>query len=216
MSDSETILRIFQPEEPILIEDISNMFPERSRYWVDNTLKAMIASGQMKRFSTGVYYIPERGSLLNDCISAERVIEKKYIKDDDDVYGYFSGPSLLYAMNIIDRKPDRITIVSNKEKSRGRMVMVGNQRLYISKAPTKVDRYNYLTLKLLEAIKLTVNSDNESAKQRIYEYSRVNRIKISEVSKYCKHFPDSVSKTILSSRLLQLLIHNEKRNLNGW
>ena len=211
MTEADMILKQFHPNEPILVEDIIKMFPDHSRYWIDNTLKAMVASRRLSRFAIGVYYIPKYDILADNRISVDKVVTKKYIKHDDDVYGYYSGMSLLYKMGIIKKKPQTITVVSNREKSRGRTITIHNQDIYISKSPIHVTRTNHTVLQFLEALRVTSKSDDETAFPIIYEYTRVNRITISDVSRYCVNFPDAVSKRILSGKLLKLLMHNENQ-----
>ena len=131
MTEADMILKQFHPNEPILVEDIIKMFPDHSRYWIDNTLKAMLASRRLSRFATGVYYIPKYDIFVDNRISVDKVVTKKYIKHEDDVYGYYSGMTLLYEIGIIANKPQTITVVSNKEKSRGRTITIHDQEIYV-------------------------------------------------------------------------------------
>ena len=87
MTEANMILKQFHPNEPILVEDIIKMFPDHSRYWVDNTLKSMVASRLLSQFATGVYYIPKYDIFADNRISVDKVVTKKYIQFDDDVYG---------------------------------------------------------------------------------------------------------------------------------
>lgn len=209
MSEAERILQEFKPNEPILFEEILNIFPNHSRQWVYNTLKSLISSRRLERFATGVYFIQKYDIFLANRISVDKVVAKKYIEHNDDVFGYYSGLSLLYRMGIVTNKPQTITVVSNNEKSRGRTITIHNQDIYISKSPVHVTRVNHTVLQFLEALKITIKSDDETAFAIIYEYARANRISISDVSRYCVYFSDTVSKKILSGKLLKLLIYNE-------
>ena len=111
MAEAEKMLEKFRPNEPILFEEVLNIFPNRSRQWVYNTLKSLISSRRLVRFATGVYYIPKYDIFVNNRISVDKVAIKKYIQCDDDVYGYYSGMTLLYEMGIIKKKPQTITVV---------------------------------------------------------------------------------------------------------
>lgn len=213
MSAIEKILEKFKPNEPILFEEILNMFPNHSRQWVYNTLKSLISLRRLSRFATGVYYISKYDIIFDNRISVEKVVTKKYIQRDDDVFGYYSGMSLLFEMGIIAKKPQTITVVSNYEKSRGRKITMHDQDIYISKSPVHVTGTNHTVLQFLEALKITSKSDDEATFSIIYEYARVNRITISDVSRYCVYFPDAVSKQVLSGKLLKLLMHNENQRL---
>lgn len=211
MSAIEKILEKFKPNEPILFEEILNMFPNHSRQWVYNTLKSLISLRRLSRFATGVYYIPKYDIIFDNRISVDKVVTKKYIQRNDDVLGYYSGMSLLYEMGIIAKKPQTITVVSNNEKSRGRTVTIHDQEIYVSKSPVHVTGTNHTVLQFLEALKITGKSKDKTAFFIIYEYARVKRITISDVSRYCVYFPDAVSKRILSGKLLKLLMYSENR-----
>ena len=211
MAETEKILQKFRPNEPILFEEVLNVFPNHSRQWVYNTLKSLISSRRLVRFATGVYYIPKYEIFVNNRISVDKVAIKKYIQRDDDVYGYYSGMTLLYEMGIIKKKPQTITVVSNREKSRGRTITIHTQEIYVSKSPVYVTQTNHTVLQILEALRVTNKSDDETVFPIIYEYARVNRITISDVSRYCVYFPDAVSKQILSGKLLNLLMYNENQ-----
>ena len=213
MTEADMILKQFHPNEPILVEDIIKMFPDHSRYWIDNTLKAMLASRRLSRFATGVYYIPKYDIFVDNRISVDKVVTKKYIQCNDDVYGYYSGMTLLYEMGIIEKKPQTIAVVSNKAKSRGRTIIIHNQEVYVSKSPVHVTRTNHTVLQFLEALKITNKSDDETVFAIIYEFARTNWITISDVSRYCVYYPDAVSKQILSGKLLKLLMYNENKKL---
>lgn len=176
MSDYNKIQKSFQPNEPILIEDMIKLFPDRSRYWVDNTLKALVSSRQLLRFSTGVYYIPGKDVVAGNHVSVEKVATRKYITDGDSVYGYYSGSSLRHVLGIIDKKPNTITVVTNNESSRGRNVTINGQKIHVARAPVQVTRKNHLTLQMLEAIKLTDKTADKTTMGMIYEFARVSKI----------------------------------------
>lgn len=70
----------FNTDEPILIEDIEKMYPQRSRPWIDKAIKTLVGSKQLKRFSTGVYYIPRKTVLGDSVLNPRKVITKNIFK----------------------------------------------------------------------------------------------------------------------------------------
>jgi hypothetical protein len=52
-------------------------------------------TNQIKRFSTGVYYILRKTVLGESVLDPRKVITRKYIANNDDVYGYFGGTTFL-------------------------------------------------------------------------------------------------------------------------
>lgn len=199
----------FTPDEPILVEDIIRMFPDRSRQWVDNTLSNMTASKQLIRYSTGVYFIPSTTGRGYSRLNPYKVIEKKYIKDENSVYGYYGGEWLLWKMGIVPRHSEVMTIVSNHERSRGRRVKVGKVDLYVSKAPTEINKENQWVLQLLEVIRLVdVNELPDMERNQLVNFILDHKITITDVRQYCEYFPDVVSKRILTGYVFDFLHSN--------
>ena len=80
----------YKENQPILSSalNIPGVTPTNLR----QSLKNLTDKGKLKRFDSGVYFIP-RKSLLKDgtTISADKVIEAKYIKNNNGVCGYYTG-----------------------------------------------------------------------------------------------------------------------------
>jgi predicted transcriptional regulator of viral defense system len=196
----------FNADEPILVEDIESMFSERSRPWIDKSIKTMIDSNQIKRFSTGVYYIPRKTVLGDSILDPRKVITRKYIANNDDVYGYFGGTTLLNHCGLTTQVPNTITIVTNNESTRGRRISIGNQKVYLTKPTVNINNDNSSILQFFELIKL-VDFDklDEIELDNLKKYIDDNNITLSMVSKYCSSFPDSVSRKILGGPLIAKL-----------
>ncbi len=193
----------FGYDEPIFASDIESMFPERSRPWIDKTIKAMIDKKLIRRFSTGVYYIPRKTLFGDSLLNPQKVISKKYLRNGLETYGYISGTALLNSLGLTTQVPNMITVVSNNESSRGRKVAVGNQSLYVIKSSTQVTSDNCAALKLLEAIRLIdLNDIDEIGRCNLEKYIEDNSITLEMVSKYCSFFPDYVSKRVLGGSLI--------------
>lgn len=206
MTIYETILNSFNPDEPILVEDIENLFPNKSRPWIDKTIKTMIDQKMIKRFSMGVYYIPRKTIFGDSILNTNKIISKKYLSNQEDVYGYMSGISLLNTLGLTTQVPNQMTIVTNNESSRGRRTTIGKQELYLIKAPTKITKHNFAVLQLLEAIKLIdLNELDELENRNLIDYIKTNAITLKDISQYCVFFPDFVSKRILGGNLIGIL-----------
>lgn len=206
MTTNEMIAGRFKTDEPILVDDIIKMFPNRSRQWVDKALKTMVDTKTLKRYTTGVYYIPRKTLFGDSLLDPDRVVTKKYIESAGEVYGYVSGTALLNSLGLTTQVPNIITIITNNEKSRGRKVRIGKQEVYLIKSPTKISKKNSAVLQLLEAVKLAdLNDLDEMENKNLENYIKKNKITLAEVSKYCVFFPDVVSKKILGGKLIGIL-----------
>lgn len=196
----------FNTDEPILIEDIEKMYPQRSRPWIDKAIKTLVDSKQLKRFSTGVYYIPRKTVLGDSVLNPRKVIAKKYIQNSQDIYGYLGGTSLLNSFGLTTQVPNVITVISNNESTRGRKVEVGSQSVYLCKPPTKITKSNFKTLQFCELIRLIDLDKLDSIEiKNLENYIKENNISLSSISKYCSVFPDSVARKILGGPLIEKL-----------
>ena len=80
---------------PIFIDEIRLMFNNDSKIRVAQLIQESIASGKLARFENGIYYIPAKTIFGISTLSTIKVIEKKYIKQDEEVYGFYSGITFL-------------------------------------------------------------------------------------------------------------------------
>lgn len=201
----EVFAENFSCDEPIFIEDIERLFPDRSRPWIDKAIRTLVNQKKIKRYATGIYYIPRKTLFGDSILSADKVIEKKYLSNDDDVYGYVAGVTLLNSIGLTTQVSNSISIVTNNESSRGRKTTVGTQNVYLIKAPTKITKNNYAVLQLLEAIKLIdLNDLDEIENNNLIHFITSNAITLKDISEYCNYFPDFVSKKILGGNLIGL------------
>lgn len=193
----------FDYDEPIFVSDIEAVFPERSRPWIDKTIKTLLDKNQFKRFSTGVYYIPRKTLFGDSLLNPQKVVVKKYIENGSEIYGYISGTALLNILGLTTQVPNIITVVSNNESSRGRMITLGNQSVYVMKSTAKITKENCSTLQFLEVIKtIDLNSLDEIEFYNLEKYIDDNNITLEKISKYCSFFPDYVSKRVLGGCLI--------------
>lgn len=206
MNIYEDLKKSFNPDEPIFIDDIEKMYPDKSRPWIDKAIKLMVDKNQISRFSTGIYYIPRQTILGPSFLNPQKVIAKKYLKDEDQTVGFFGGLSLLNMFGLTTQVPNTITVITNNESTRGRRIKLGKQDIYLSRPTVEISDSNYILLQFLEMIKL-INFDqlDEIELNNIKKYISENGITLKDVSKYCTSYPDSVSKKILGGPLLESL-----------
>lgn len=123
----------------------------------DNTLrqyfKRMVKSGALARFDTGIYYRPKASQLLNrSYMDPLKVIICKYIKNDSSTFGYFSGASFANQLGLTTQMPAVMEIVTNKESTKGRLVMLGGQSIRLKRSILPVSQENADLLQFLDAI----------------------------------------------------------------
>lgn len=84
----EALTTVYGKSEPILLNELEKEYGPGIRSY----LSRLIKEGRLERYINGVYFLPyttalgTKGSLL-----PEDVIERKYLRNNDKVFGYLSG-----------------------------------------------------------------------------------------------------------------------------
>ena len=144
----EALLEQYGYNEPILTSEIQ--FNNYSKPWVYKELNRLCDNNQVVRFEKGVYYIPKQTPLGPSALNPSKVLEKKYIKSDDDTFGYYSGCYLMNIMGISNQVPNVIEVYSNNESSKMRDVKVGTQNVRLRKSRVNITKDNAAVLMFLE------------------------------------------------------------------
>ena len=201
MSLYENLVQRFGYDVPILTTEIN--YKSYSRPWIYKEMNRLCESGSVVHYDKGVYYIPTQTSLGQSLLNPLKVIEKKYLADNGEVFGYFSGISLLNRMGISTQVPSVLEIYTNKETSQVREVKVGRQKVVLRKARTKITSDNVMILSFLEMMNaVTPSYFNEERKRVVRDYIKQNRINGKDITKYAPYFPDKVMRNLIESEII--------------
>ncbi|WP_449316458.1 hypothetical protein [Rubneribacter sp.] len=201
MDDFANKLRkAFGTDEPILLEEIKRMFPEMPEATLYRRLRSAVASARLVKPRKGVYYIPTETRFGPSAISNMKILEKKYLSDGNDVYGYVTGPTLENRVGISNQVPGTLEIVTNRESTRSRKIEpCGGYREIILRRPRiPVTAENVETLQLLDLLTYApVDQLNPSELANLKKFaSKTDRRKLIE---YAKHYPGKTALRILES-----------------
>ena len=137
--------------EPIFLNDLS--VEGISENAVRQSVKRLVASGFLERYDSGIYYIPKSGGLLGKSyLDPSIVIMRKYVESNSNKYGYITGLSFANQLGLTTQMPAVIEIVTNREATNGRTLMVGNQRVRVKKSTIPVSEDNAELLQLLDSV----------------------------------------------------------------
>lgn len=187
--------------EPILLKQVD--IPDMSEDAIRQAFSRMVKLGQIERFERGVYYIPRKTPIGKSRLSASKVYEKKYISDDNGIFGFYSGVMLENMIGLTNQVPNVIEIITNKESSKNRVITVGNQRVRLKRSRVKINEYNYSILQLLELInQIDLNSLSEKSIDKLRKYVRTQSIKRRDVDEFLSKFPSRTEKNIIESGII--------------
>lgn len=163
--------------EPIFINEI------KLEYFTDNALrqsfKRMVKYGELIRFDTGIYYLPDDSRLLKKTyLDPLKVISCKYVQRNSDIFGYFSGAFFANQLGLTTQMPAVIEIVTNKESTKGRTVTIGGQSVRLKHSSIDITKENAALLQFLDIVtkiekytELTINDAAAVLRQYIQKYN---------------------------------------------
>ena len=201
MTFKEYLANTFGCNEPIFFEDIK--FEDYSRTWTFSALKKLINTGEIKRFDTGVYFIPIKMPFGDSLLSPQKVVERKFISYGDDVYGYVAGLALMNGAGLTTQMPNIVEIVTNNEATRGRSINIGRKRVKVRRSRTHVSNENVAALRLLELINyIKLSTLDRNDQLMLKKFVRNSGATHQDVIEYSAVFPSTVSKKLLESGIL--------------
>ena len=197
----ETLLNCFGYNEPFKTSEIN--FEDYSKEKICIEMTKLCKKGKVVRFETGIYYIPKTNKFGTVIFNQSKIVDKKYIKDGEQVFGYYSGTELEYRLGLTKVKPNTIVIYTNGETTRMRRVMVGSQRIILRKPRTKIDKFNASILCFLELMNgIDVETLDEYKRKLITDYIAENRITQRQITKYIPYFPDKTCRNLIESEVI--------------
>ena len=134
------LIETFGCNQPFAISEIT--YKDYSQIWIYKSVAELCKKGEIVHLDRGVYYIPKKNKYGIVPFDPMKIIEKKYIKDNENVQGFYSGKYLLYQLGISKINPKTIEIYSNNETQRSKVVNICGKRLLLHKARTKIDKFN--------------------------------------------------------------------------
>lgn len=178
-------------DEPIFIEEIKDYFKKIVQDNFENTFKKiyvyinrLVKDNKLSQFIKGIYYKPIKGKFGNKLLDINKVIEKKYICDNNGRKGYFVGAYLFNKLGLTTQVPKDILIVTNECPNANEY---NNKRLGVTirrpKTPINEDNYKYLQLFdiLMNKDDIKIESDE---KEVIYKYIKENELELEKIFEY--------------------------------
>lgn len=195
------LLEEYGYNEPILTNEIQ--FNDYSKPWIYKELNRLCDDNKLRRFEKGVYYIPKETPFGLSVLNPSKVVEKKYIKSNNETFGYYAGYYLLNILGISNQVPNVIEVYSNNESSKLREIKVGSQNVRVRKSRVGVTRENVAVLTFMELMNvIDVDTLNDEKKAAILKFLMDAKISRKDITKYAPAYPDRVMRTLIESEMI--------------
>lgn len=194
----EMLKKRYGPCEPIVLSDMKWL--KLNSGALRQMFKRMSDKGILQRYMNGVYYFPEKGKKMME----ETVINRMYIGNEKEKYGYFAGCEFGRRLGVTERADEYPIVVTNKENSRGRFRMVSKKRVYLRKPYTFITIDNVKEMALLDFIRewdMYSEKNEEETFSHIKKYMKREKIDKRVLIEVAVQFPHKVSALLIKHRL---------------
>lgn len=192
----------YKPNEPIFVSDINLPISDGN---LRQMFKNLCDDGLVKRFDTGVYYIPKESRLKGGVpLGADTVAKAKYISRNGNIDGYYAGYTFANQLGLTVQVPYVTEIVSNNASARVREIKMKGKRIVLRKSRTQITKENCRVLQFLDLLKdidTYIDCSAEDASERLMNYIRTESITRNDIDKYISQFPVKVYKNMYEMRL---------------
>ena len=198
----EMLKKKYGSNKPIYLKKISEESGLSYNY-IKKFLSQETKKGNLERFADGIYYFSDNNEFKNKTIDSNIVVEEKYIKRNDDIYGYYSGLTLLQEVGITNQIPAIRKIITNNESTRSRKVKIGSIRVQLSKSRIRITKENVDALRLLEIMNSLDSKEISKYKLLIDAFIKKNCINKKELLYCLQFFPKKAIVNLIISGILK-------------
>ena len=119
----------YKPNEPIFVSDLQISISDANLRQMFNLL---CDSGKIKRFDTGIYYLPKESRLTGGVpLGADTVARYKYVSRNGRIDGYYSGYTFANQLGVITQVPYTLEIVSNNASAKVQEVNLQGRKVIL-------------------------------------------------------------------------------------
>lgn len=198
----ENIKNSFKANTPIFTSELLDYFMKKySRARSFQLIKELVDKKELIQYSKGIYYFSKDGYKL----SISEIIEKKYLNDNGNKVGIYSGETLKF--KLLNKKIDKnkIEVITNNETNIVRSLNINDNIVYLRKARCKINDENIAAYTLLELLSNNKLEKGEKLYNKVVRYINDNKINSKDIISLAGYFPNKTFKNLNDSGLMQIL-----------
>lgn len=200
----EYLLVNYVVNEVIIASDLAACGLNKST--IRRQLKQLTDQGKIRRYDKGIYYLPKRTIFNTEAQpSREEIIEKKYLKCNDECIGYITGLSLANQLGLTTQVPVVVEVVSNKASRDYREIKLANATIILRKPKVDVTADNYHALQFLDLMKdIDVLSElsKTALRQKLLSFMEQTKLSFTMLEPYIRYYPDKLFRNLYETGLL--------------
>lgn len=161
---------------------------------ITDNIKKYVKQGLIKNIDRGIY------TFSNKDYTVDEIVNKRFVNKSDEIIGYYCGESFMYEIGLTNKKPNKITIVTNKvETLHGRSIYIKGTEVRIYGSRVRITKDNYL---ILAVIRFFINETrcnyeaNQDVFLRLHDVLREHHIQEDDFKQYYTYFQDWIQERI--------------------
>ncbi|MGM9583794.1 MAG: DUF6088 family protein [Phascolarctobacterium sp.] len=201
----EYILKNYIPNEVILAGELKKVCGKTDAA-IRRELKKLVDEGKIRRYDQGIYYLPKMTVFgVEAAPDSNTVVEKKYLKENDEYIGYISGIGLANRLGLTTQAPAVVEIVSNKASRDYREAKLGQIGIILRKPKVLVTSQNVKVLQFLDLIKdlnTFIDISITEAREKLIHYMQVSGLSFAMIKPYFKYYPAKIYQNLYEVGLM--------------
>ncbi len=194
----------YAQNEPIFLSNLN--IPGVKPVTIRQQMKKLIEEGKIKRFDSGIYFIPKKSEFVpSSSLSIDEVIKEKYLLNEGKCCGYIGGLLFANKLGLTTQVPSAYEVYTNKATTEYRETKLGNIRIILRKPCCTVDDDNAIILQFLDLMKEVEDVSEIKEKElnnRITNYMKKRNIGFKDIERYLSYYPDRIYKNMYEVGLL--------------
>ena len=195
----EQLRKQYKENEPILLSEIKFASTRQQ-------MKRLTEEGKLKKFDTGIYYIPKASIFRSGSVlPIESVLNKKYLFDKNERCGYIGGLLFANKIGLTTQVPMVYEIKTNKATTEYRETRLGNFRIIVRRPYVTINDENAKVLQFLDLMKEIVNIselEGTDLTKRLLSYLKISGLDFNALKPYLSYYPDRIYKNMFEVGLL--------------
>lgn len=195
----------FGVNQPIFTNEILEEMSEYSRPRVFQLLKKAEQEKTLIKFDRGVYYIPTETRYGKSLISVEQVITKRYISNNEDIFGIYGGLQMQQNFRLTYQVPNVIEVITNNETMCVREINIKDRRIILRKSRLAINKENvdaYIILELFTNIDMKKFLNDDFIKKEVVDFIKNRKIKAKDVYAIAGVFPPKAIRNIMEGDII--------------
>ncbi|WP_114571509.1 DUF6088 family protein [Exiguobacterium flavidum] len=206
----EYIAQHYKPNEPIFTKELKSAV-EMSDANFRQTIKRLSDKGLLMKVRKGIYFLPNKKSILKKPIlDVREIVNRQYMKQEEEIVGYDTGTNFANSLGLTTQTASVPTVVTNNTSSLQRKVTLYDKKIIIKKPRVPVNRRNYRLLQVLDLLNDFDRISEETldqARARIVDYLRQGEIDKEEIERSLRSYPAKTQVKFYASGVYNELTH---------